>query len=83
MISKNKNLIETSEKINKSMGNYFILLSEYEKILKEEDINLKKEKMEKLFIMANEYCKNYPKSSYKKDIEKLINKLENIKSTMQ
>ncbi len=79
LISKSKNLVNVSEKLNKSMGEYFILLSEYEKIIKEEDQNVKLNKVDKLLVSAKEYCNKFNNSNYKKDIEKLILKLEEMK----
>ncbi|GEM_PF-1963641 len=80
LISKSKNVVDTSINLNNAMSKYFLLLADYEKILKEEDDNIKKEKAKKLLILAKEYCQNYPKSSYRKDIEKLVKKLEEFEN---
>lgn len=78
LISKSKSIVETSEKMNSAMGNYFILLSNYEKILKEKDAKIKKEKSQQLLNDAKKFCQLYPSSPYTKDIEKLIEKLNDI-----
>ncbi|MEJ5272668.1 MAG: hypothetical protein WH035_00920 [Spirochaetota bacterium] len=83
LLSKNKNLVDVSEKINDAMGNYFILLSIYDKILKEKDEKLKKEKILDLKEKAIKYCQNYSSSIYKKDIEKMIEKLNDLEKSMQ
>lgn len=82
LLSKSRNLSETSEKINSSIGEYFILLSSFEKIIKEENNENKKDKINKLLNDARFYCKKYSSSPYKKDIEKLILKLDELEKTM-
>lgn len=78
LVSKSRNLADTSEKINNSMGEYFVLLSNFEKIIKEENNEIKKDKIYKLLNEARLYCSKYPSSAYKKDIEKLILKLNEL-----
>ncbi|NMC67708.1 MAG: hypothetical protein GYA61_05710 [Spirochaetales bacterium] len=83
LISKSKSVVDTSIKINDAMGNYFILLSNFEKIIKENDSEAKKEKVLQLKLKAEKYCEQYPKSIYRKEIEKLIEKLIQIEKSMQ
>ena len=78
LISKGKHITTMQKNLNKSMGEYFILLSEFEKIIKEENLEIKKEKVNILYQKAKLYCEQFPNSSYKKDIEKLKEKLENL-----
>jgi len=83
LLAKNKSVVDTSEKINDAMGNYFILLSSFDKVLKENDEKVKKEKVLLLKSKAEKYLEQYPGSAYRKDIEKLVEKLTEIEKSMQ
>lgn len=83
LMSKSKKIVETSNNINDAMGKYFIILSNFEKIIKEEDIDKKKNMTIDLKEKAKNYISDYPNSPYRADIEKLITKLEDIDNSMQ